>query len=201
MHQSGIVHRDLKLENVFLDEKFNLKVGDFGFTTQIGSNGQCRDTLGTSAYMPPELKSKDVTLEYDGEKADIFNCGVMLFMLFHAQVYNSAQLRYAKFDTSLPLWAPKVQEPLERPHYWKYYPRSNTASKSFKELFVWMTSRDPAKRPTIEQIRAHSFFSEVCATEDEVFAEQSRRLLLVRANKEKALAEKVQKKTALLNWR
>lgn len=111
------------------------------------------------------------------------------------------QLKYGKFDTSIPLWATKPSEPLERPQYWRYYPHSATASPAFKELFVWMTQRDPKSRPTVEQIRSHKFMEGECATEEEVITEQTRRLTIFRAQQAKKLAEKAQAKEALRNWR
>ena len=81
-HQNGITHRDIKLENIMLDEeKENVKLIDFGFATQL--QGQYNDeilyeTLGTMQYMAPELHSKQ---GYNGKSIDIFAMAVVLFQM------------------------------------------------------------------------------------------------------------------------
>ena len=58
LHAQGFVHRDLKLENLLLDDKHNLKLVDFGFSTCIfGKDGQgyLSTALGTPTYMAPEI--------------------------------------------------------------------------------------------------------------------------------------------------
>jgi len=52
MKSKGIFHRDLKMENLFVDENFNLKIGDFGFAT---SKEMTQTYWGTKQYMAPEV--------------------------------------------------------------------------------------------------------------------------------------------------
>lgn len=63
MQSKGVVHRDLKLDNILVDEKMNLKLADFGFASykKIDSLKSIR---GTMSYMAPEIKDGKV---YDGK--------------------------------------------------------------------------------------------------------------------------------------
>ena len=55
MHlQKGVVHRDLKLENIAIDKSMNLKILDFGFATYKHIN-QLKTLIGTKRYMAPEI--------------------------------------------------------------------------------------------------------------------------------------------------
>ncbi len=74
-HEKGIYHRDLKLDNILLDENFNLKIVDFGFAT-VNSEKLENDGKGTLGYAAHELYYKKY---YDGIKADIFSLCVILF--------------------------------------------------------------------------------------------------------------------------
>ncbi|KAF3632025.1 CBL-interacting protein kinase 5 [Capsicum annuum] len=75
-HNRGAYHCDLKPENIILHETENLKVSDFGLSTIYEIKRQ--DACGTPAYVVPEVINKR---RYDGEKADIWSCGVILFVL------------------------------------------------------------------------------------------------------------------------
>ena len=82
MHNTvGVCHRDLKLENILLDENFNLKIADLGFA--ISSKGHTGDDKlhsykGTLCYMTPEQLDQR---SYCGKKADLFAAAVILFMM------------------------------------------------------------------------------------------------------------------------
>ncbi|KAK6161479.1 hypothetical protein DH2020_004860 [Rehmannia glutinosa] len=78
-HQNGVFHRDIKPQNLLLDQNGLLKITDFGLSAL---SDQKRDGLiytacGTPAYTAPEVVYRK---GYDGEKADAWSCGVLLYV-------------------------------------------------------------------------------------------------------------------------
>ncbi|KAL1368823.1 hypothetical protein AAHE18_02G149900 [Arachis hypogaea] len=80
-HSHGVFHRDLKLENLLVDENMDLKVTDFGLSagrSQFGPDGLLHTICGTPAYVAPEILAKK---GYRGGSVDIWSCGVILFTI------------------------------------------------------------------------------------------------------------------------
>jgi serine/threonine-protein kinase Chk1 len=80
LHGRGITHRDLKCDNIFLDQNASTRIADFGLSKIFSGEGQSILTTrcGTLNHMAPELSAHKA---YDGPAVDVFACGVILFTM------------------------------------------------------------------------------------------------------------------------
>lgn len=77
MHNLRCVHRDLKLENILVNDNLDLKIADFGFAC-YKSIDNLKSYRGTMTYMAPEIKEGKT---YDGTQVDLFSVGVIIFII------------------------------------------------------------------------------------------------------------------------
>ncbi|ESQ40644.1 hypothetical protein EUTSA_v10013670mg [Eutrema salsugineum] len=115
-HSRGVYHRDIKPENLLLDDNENLKISDFGLSALADckrQDGLLHTTCGTPAYVAPEVINRK---GYDGTKADIWSCGVVLFVLlagylpFHDSNLMEMYRKIGKADFKCPSWfAPEAK--------------------------------------------------------------------------------------------
>jgi len=141
-HSRGVYHRDLKPENLLLDDNENLKVSDFGLSALAESkrhDGLLHTTCGTPAYVAPEVLSRR---GYDGSKADIWSCGVILFVLVAGY---------------LPFHDPNLIEMYRKISKAEYRcPRS--FSTELKDLLFRMLDPDPRTRISISRIKRSTWY-------------------------------------------
>lgn len=109
-HQNGVVHRDLKPQNLLLDGSGNLKVSDFGLSAlpeQIRGDGMLYTACGTPVYTAPEVVRRN---GYDGAKADAWSCGVILFVMlvgyvpFHDSNIANLYKKICRREINFPVW-------------------------------------------------------------------------------------------------
>ena len=138
-HDNGFVHRDIKLENIILDEHEGLKIIDFGFATE--TKPDLVEKMGTKPYMAPELHFNNA---YNGKPADIFAAGVSLFvMVFAKHPFDHTKSSGVMYKTLQH--QPKI--------FWKHHSQQNPSvvlSDQLKELITSMLKLNPEERPSIK---------------------------------------------------
>jgi serine/threonine protein kinase len=147
LHDNLVIHRDLKLGNLFLDRNMNVKVGDLGLATKLESADEKRKTIcGTPNYIAPEVIQGDRATRGHSFEVDIWSMGVILYTCLCGKP---------------PYEAKDVKATYQRILANEYsFPRDVSISDSGKNLIRSMLQSKPTDRPTLDEIAVHPFFSE-----------------------------------------
>jgi polo-like kinase 1 len=138
LHGKNVIHRDLKLGNLFLGDKLEIKIGDFGLATNVDFDGQRKKTLcGTPNYIAPEV------LENNGHsyEVDVWSIGVIMYTLlvgtppFETNNVKATYKKIKEIDFTFP----------------------NTISSEARDLIEKILVLDPKRRPTISEVLNHPF--------------------------------------------
>ncbi|CCD12774.1 unnamed protein product [Trypanosoma congolense IL3000] len=144
-HGQGIAHRDLKPENLLLDANDTLKISDFGLSHLHNGNAGGQGTMlqtvcGTPNYVAPEvLKERG----YDGVMADVWSCGVVLFVMLAG---------YLPFDDEN---VNALFTKIERGEY----RMARHFSAPARDLISRMLTVDPRNRIKVDEIIKHPWFT------------------------------------------
>ena len=138
LQERNIIHRDIKSKNIFLTEKLELKLGDFGLARKLNyPEAKCYDFAGTPAYMAPEIF--EIKPSYT-LKADIWPIGVILLgeLPFKGKAGFSVedQIKNVMLD----------------------FPKNAIISEAARDLITQILVYDPEQRPSLYQILEHDFF-------------------------------------------
>ncbi|KAJ3381971.1 hypothetical protein HDU84_004724 [Entophlyctis sp. JEL0112] len=165
IHSIGIVHRDLKLENILLDESRGVLVTDFGFANKSkGPEGLLRTSCGSPCYAAPELVTRD---GYVGESADIWSCGVILYSMIAGYLPFDDDPENPDGDNINLLYNYIMETKLEYPDY---------VPADCRDLIDRILVPDPKFRADINEIMNHHWMKPVKHIFD---AEMDRRKKLV----------------------
>lgn len=149
-HSRGVCHRDLKLENVLLDVSSGgapiIKICDFGYSKSSLLHSQPKSTVGTPAYIAPEVLKRQKT--YDGRQSDVWSCGVTLYVLLVGS--------YPFEDANDPRNFRKTIQKIMEADY-SLPPHINLSAECVN-LLTLMFELNPARRITISQIMCHDFY-------------------------------------------
>ncbi|MET3369847.1 UNVERIFIED_CONTAM: serine/threonine protein kinase/beta-lactam-binding protein with PASTA domain [Jeotgalibacillus campisalis] len=130
-HRSGLIHRDVKPENVLIADDGRIKVGDFGLARAISANTSTGALIGTVAYLAPEL----VLGQPADARSDIYSAGIMLYeMLTGKQPYAG--------DSPIQVAYQHVNAVVGRPSE-----AAPGLAQDLDELVQWCTAVDAENRP------------------------------------------------------
>ncbi|KXS11269.1 kinase-like protein [Gonapodya prolifera JEL478] len=135
LHAKGIVHRDIKDENVIVSDNLDVTIVDFGSAAFYGPGVNFTTFCGTLDYASPEVLEGNT---YRGPEQDIWALGI----LFHILLFSENPFRDVAEITSKELRFPYQ------------------VSEQAFELLNWMLQRDPGNRPSAEEVVGHEFFND-----------------------------------------
>lgn len=143
IHDFGVIHRDLKLGNIFLDDKMNIKIGDFGLAALLYSKNERKKTIcGTPNYIAPEvLYGKD---EGHSFEVDLWSIGIILYTMivgkppFQSKEVDSIYLKIKNGEYDFP---------------------EGYVSSQGEELIKAFLHNNPKQRIQLETALQHSFFT------------------------------------------
>uniref|UniRef100_A0A8C1S418 Serine/threonine-protein kinase PLK n=1 Tax=Cyprinus carpio TaxID=7962 RepID=A0A8C1S418_CYPCA len=140
LHNNRVIHRDLKLGNLFLNDDMDVKIGDFGLATKIEFDGERKKTLcGTPNYIAPEVLCK----KGHSFEVDIWSLGCILYTLlvgkppFETSCLKETYIRIKKNEYTVPRHINPVAAALIRR----------------------MLHADPMLRPSVSELLADEFFT------------------------------------------
>jgi serine/threonine-protein kinase SRK2 len=146
IHDNNICHRDIKLENILLDNDCVVKICDFGYSFNCDYE-MPKGSVGTPAYIPPEIiKSPQF---YNGFKADIWSCGIVLYVM----VYGC----YPFEDRSDPRNTSKMIRNIVNGKF--VFPEDINVSEECRDLITKMLNVDVMRRSSIDKIMNHPWFA------------------------------------------
>lgn len=143
LHSHRVIHRDLKLGNLFLNDKMEVKIGDFGLATKLEFDGERKRTIcGTPNYIAPEVLEGKQGHSYE---VDIWSLGVIIYTLIIGK---------PPFETS------DVKTTYKRIRMNAYsFPENVPISDAARDLITKILNNDPSKRPSVDDILSHEFIN------------------------------------------
>ena len=143
LHAHRVIHRDLKLGNLFINDKMEVKLGDFGLATKLDFDGEKKRTIcGTPNYIAPEVLEGKSGHSYE---VDVWSLGVIIYTLIIGK---------PPFETS------DVKATYKKIRMNAYsFPDHVHISEAARSLISSILIGDPSKRPTLDEVIMHPFLN------------------------------------------
>jgi len=162
IHSHGAAHLDLKLENLLLDENFQLKIADFDSSYMPGD--QKVQSKGSVHYRAPEIIQENCK---NPRAADVYSLGILLFLLktngklpFDEKGFcQGVDMRRLLRANKILFWKKQCEILDEKASFFTF---------DFRKLFERLTEVDPENRPDLAEIKESVWFSKYTYSEEEL---------------------------------
>ncbi|KAI0629135.1 hypothetical protein C8Q77DRAFT_1161317 [Trametes polyzona] len=156
LHQNDVVHCDLKAANILTTKNGNVKLSDFGVSLNLRAmEREMKDVAGTPNWMAPEV----IELKGASTKSDIWSLACTVIELL------TGRPPYADIANSMSVMFRIVED--ERP------PLPEECSEGLQDFLKWCFNKDPAKRPSAEQLCEHEWLKKHSAAHKELRPQDS----------------------------
>ena len=143
LHSNQVIHRDIKLGNIFLSDNLEVKIGELGSAAKLEYAGERRRTIcGTQNFIAPEILDGKNGHSYE---CDIWSLGVLMYtLLIGRPPYETKDVKttYRRIKMNLYTFPEKIE-----------------LSPEAKSLIQSILIIDYLKRPTLDQIMSSDFFT------------------------------------------
>ena len=168
MHEQGIVHRDIKLENILIDLNNNIKICDFGIGRVLSSPEQpLFDQCGTPMYIAPEILLCSKEKGYKGFPVDIWSSGIVLYILLSGTLpfsFKNSSSSLSESNESNLSEDNNNNTELQYSIINKEPKEIENISKEAEDLLKKILKKNPEKRITCEEILNHPWMKGISDT-------------------------------------
>mmetsp|Transcript_16230 Transcript_16230/g.48622 ORF Transcript_16230/g.48622 Transcript_16230/m.48622 type:complete len:348 (-) Transcript_16230:1469-2512(-) len=155
-HDQHVVHRDLKLENLLVHRPAGplgdavVKLCDFGFSKHMVNHSTAHTCKGSPDYIAPEVINagwrRSGGARYDGRKADVWSCGVILYLLVTGQ-YPFEATNGSTIPNNIV-------------NGWYSFPETPRLSREVRDLISSILDPNPGVRPTVAELERHPWLAQ-----------------------------------------